>query len=94
MPKNTSKKATGGYDVASAIINYESGNLNIDQTIELFQHLVDTGMAWQLQGEYGRAAKALIEAGLVIPKNKEYYVAHGVKKKITGNPLIDGFISP
>jgi hypothetical protein len=58
-------KAEKRYDVMSAIIDYESGELSEDATIELFQHLVDTGMAWQLQGSYGRAAVALIEAGYV-----------------------------
>lgn len=48
-----------------AIIAYEQGDLNDDQMIELFQSLVDTGLAWQLQGSYGRTAVELIEAGLV-----------------------------
>ena len=52
-------------DLTSAIIEYENGRLNDDQTLELFQHLVDTGLAWKLQGTYGRTAAALIKAGLV-----------------------------
>jgi len=47
------------------LVDYESGLLDEEQIIELFQELVDTGLAWQLQGFYGRTAKALIEAGLV-----------------------------
>lgn len=62
------------FDLISAIIRYESDGMTEDETIELFQHLVDTGMAWQLQGHYGRTAQALIEQGLVKPpqpKEKE-----------------------
>ena len=52
-------------DLPGAIIAYESGELGEDATITLFQHLVDTGLAWSLQGSYGRAAQAFIEQGLV-----------------------------
>lgn len=46
------------------IIAYECGELSEEKTIELFQHLIDTGLAWRLQGHYGRTAMALIEAGV------------------------------
>jgi len=46
------------------IIAYESGELSDEETIELFQSLINDGTAWQLQGTYGRQANALIEAGL------------------------------
>lgn len=53
------------YDEVGAIIAYESGELNHEETLELFQHLVNNGHAWSLQGSYGRTAKALIDAGLI-----------------------------
>jgi len=35
-----------------------------DEVIRAWQHLIDTGMAWTLQGWFGRTANALIEAGV------------------------------
>jgi len=52
-------------DQVDKIIAYEQGDLDEDATIELFQELVNSGLAWQLQGSYGRTAQSLIDAGLV-----------------------------
>lgn len=54
-------------DIVDQIIRYENGEMEQEEVIEFFQDLVNSGMAWQLQGSYGRAAVALIEAGLVTP---------------------------
>ena len=45
------------------IMDYENGELDDEQSVELFQQLIDSGLAWQLQGSYGRTAVALIQAG-------------------------------
>jgi hypothetical protein len=36
-----------------------------DQILEAWQHLIDTGLVWQMQGTYGRTAAQLIDRGLV-----------------------------
>lgn len=54
-------------DLTSNIIAYENGELDEDGVVDLFQHLVDTGLAWTLQGHYGRTASHLIGCGLVVP---------------------------
>ena len=35
-----------------------------EQVIEAWQHLINTGMAWRLQGWFGRTAARLIEQGV------------------------------
>ena len=50
-------------DQIDKIMAFESGELDFDSTVELFQDLIDSGLAWQLQGSYGRMANSLIENG-------------------------------
>ena len=40
-----------------------------EQVIEAWQYLIDNGMAWQLQGFFGRTASRLIEEGICTPPN-------------------------
>jgi hypothetical protein len=55
-------------DQLDAMIRWEEGELDEEETIDLFQNLVNSGLAWSLQGCYGRTAARLIRAGLVTPK--------------------------
>lgn len=36
-----------------------------EQVLEAWQHLVDTGLAWKLQGWFGRTAQHLISEGYI-----------------------------
>ena len=52
-------------NLVERIVAYEQGELDEQQTIQLFQELVDSGMIMHLQGHYGRFAAQLLEAGLI-----------------------------
>ena len=41
-----------------------------EQVIEAWQHLIDTGLAWSLQGFFGRTAQTLIEEGYCTTPSK------------------------
>ena len=49
--------------IAEGFIEAESE----DQVIEAWQTLINTGLCWQLQGWFGRTARALIEQGVCNP---------------------------
>ena len=38
-----------------------------EKQIEAWQHLIDTGLAWRLQGWFGRTARNLIDQGVCHP---------------------------
>ena len=38
-----------------------------DKCIEAWQHLIDTGICWRLQGWFGREATRLIREGICTP---------------------------
>ena len=42
-----------------------------EEILEAWQHLIDTGLAWSLQGWFGRTAESLIEQGLCKQRENE-----------------------
>ena len=53
------------------LIAYEEGQMTQDEEIALFQHLIDTGTCWHLDGHYQRVGATLIEAGLIKPPERD-----------------------
>jgi hypothetical protein len=57
-------KKANKFNVVAFCLDWETGDLPEDEIREGFQHLINSGLAWQLQGCYGRFANSLIDAGL------------------------------
>lgn len=55
------------FNVVDFVVDYEMGETTEEETTAGFQHLINTGMAWELQGYYGRVAKYLIDGGYCTP---------------------------
>jgi hypothetical protein len=56
-------------DIIDYIMDYEMDQLDDFNKLKLFSELIKNGMAWTLQGHYGRTANKLIES--------EYLLANG-----------------
>lgn len=48
------------------VMAYEAGELDEKATAKMMQGMVNSGMAWRMQGSYGRAAMRAIEAGQIM----------------------------
>ena len=56
------KSITRKRDIVDYIMDYESGNMSDLDILRMFSELIKNGMAWTLQGHYGRTANSLIES--------------------------------
>ena len=65
------KRVNKKVSITEQIIRYENGELDEVETAELFQILVDSGLAWKLQGHYGRTAYRLLESGEISNRSAE-----------------------
>lgn len=48
------------------IIAYESGDMSDAEKVYFFSELIKSGLAFTMQGHYGRTANSLIEAGILM----------------------------
>lgn len=58
------------YDACAAVEGFDGEEHDEETILSAWQYLVDTGLAWSLQGSYGRSAMSLIEQGLINPPAK------------------------
>lgn len=65
---NTAETAVSpAKDLTTLLMQYEDGILGPDETTQLFQELINSGWAWQLQGHYGRTAREFLLSGRCSP---------------------------
>lgn len=71
------------FDIVDFVIGFEEGSIDEPSIVEGFQHMINSGVVWGLQGMYGRTATNLIEEGICKPANewtpqkaKEYFKKH------------------
>lgn len=53
------------YDASAAVEGFDGKEHDEETILSAWQYLVNTGLAWRLQGWYGRTASALISQGLI-----------------------------
>lgn len=52
------------YDAVACVEGFDGIQHDEEEVISAWQYLINTGLAWQLQGWFGRTAQALIDNGV------------------------------
>jgi len=60
-------------NLTDRIIAYECDDIDEAGILQLFAELIESGMAWKLQGSYGRTAQALIDAEYISEDGKHIF---------------------
>lgn len=58
------------YTACAAVEGFDGEEHDQDELLDAWQHLINTGACWTLQGWYGRTAQSLIESGYCQPATK------------------------
>ena len=70
------EETEGRFDLVGATIDFEAGEQEPADTLELFAYLIRTGRAGRLQGFYGRTAANLIRDGFITPEGEITEAGH------------------
>ena len=76
-------------------VDYMMGNIESEEeAIEGLQDLIDTGMAWTLEGSVGRAAMAAIESGQCVlgPESRNDYWGNRIPSRTEVVPGTKGTV--
>lgn len=69
-------------DLSDRLNAWIDGSLDEAEIIQLFQEIVDTGAAWNMDGYVGSTIRTLVEAGLlVVPENDQETYLDTVRRR-------------
>jgi len=77
MKKKELLKEKLSKQLSRQMIKYENEGMSPKEEARFFQNLVNTGLAWRLQGSYGRRAMELIESGVIMLGKKGHNDFYG-----------------